>query len=78
MTRLLQRLGRRAALGRPVTAFLIRNSFAVHMLDRGADPFVVKELMGHSTFGMVDRYGFLTTRDARKVFERTHPRANKR
>jgi site-specific recombinase XerD len=74
MSRLLRRLGQAAGVGRRVTAFLVRNSFAVHLLDRGADPFVVKELMGHSTFGSVDRYGRLTTRNMRRVFERTHPR----
>jgi site-specific recombinase XerD len=73
--RRLRRLGRRAGLGRPLTAFLLRASFAAMMLERGADLEVVRCLLGHAKIESTARYLQVATAPLRETYEKTHPRA---
>lgn len=40
-------VSQRAGIGRPVTARMLRHSFATHLMDRGVDLAVIASLMGH-------------------------------
>jgi len=54
----------------------LRNAFAVHMLDRGANPRVVQFELGNKTVASVSRLGKLSKAAFRITLDVTHPRAN--
>lgn len=65
----------RAGLGRKLTPQMLRNSFAVHMIQNGADPKTMKELMGFEDSATLQVYIGVTKNRLKEVYDKTHPRA---
>ncbi len=53
----------------------IRHSFAVHMIDNGADLGSVQELLGHADITTTQLYMTHGYKNSREVYMNTHPRA---
>lgn len=53
---------------------VLRHSYATHMLNRGADIRVIKELLGHSSLAATQIYTHTGIDRLKKVFEMSHPR----
>jgi site-specific recombinase XerD len=74
ITKTVRKIGLR--VGIRVTPYILRHSFATHLLDHGADISVIKELMGHHRLESTNVYARVSGTNLRRTFERCHPRKN--
>jgi len=65
----------RAGIGRSVTPQILRNSFAVHMIQNGADLKSLQELMGHEDPIATQAYLAVSKNRIKDVYDSAHPRA---
>lgn len=63
-----------AGILRDITPHTLRHSFAVHMLQNGADIKSVQEMLGHSDISTTQVYLSMNMNKMRDVYMRAHPR----
>ena len=64
-----------AGLEHKLTPQVLRNSFAVHMLQNGADVRSVQEMLGHSDISTTQIYLNMNDLKMREVYMKAHPRS---
>lgn len=64
-----------AGIHKDITPHTLRHSFAVHMLQNGADIKSVQEMLGHSDISSTQMYLGLDTVKMRDVYMKAHPRS---
>lgn len=73
--KILKEYGRLAGLEDRITPHILRNSFAVHMIQNGADLKSLQELLGHEDIAATQIYLSVTKNRIKDVYDKTHPRA---
>lgn len=65
-----------SGIKKKINAYTLRHSFAVHLLQNGADIKTVQELLGHSDMSTTQIYsGMCKKTRIVEVYKKTHPRA---
>jgi site-specific recombinase XerD len=68
----------RIAMLKHLSPHKLRHACATHLLEGGANIRVVQELLGHESINTTQVYTRITRRHLREVYERTHPRADRK
>ena len=73
--KLLKHYQAKAGIDQEITPHTLRHSFAVHLIENGADLSAVKELMGHSDISSTQVYAHMINQKLKTVYDKCHPKA---
>lgn len=73
-----QQLSVKQGLMQPVNPHMLRHSFASHLLESSSDLRAVQELLGHADIATTQVYTHLDFQHLAKVYDKAHPRAQRK
>ena len=73
--KILKHYQAKAGIEKDITPHTLRHSFAVHLLENGAEIGALQELMGHSDISSTQLYASLINKKVKSVYEKCHPKA---
>ena len=73
--KLLKHYQAKAGIEQEITPHTLRHSFAVHLIENGAELSAVKELMGHKDISSTQVYTHMINQKVKSVYDKCHPKA---
>ncbi len=73
--KILKHYQTKAGIEKDITPHTLRHSFAVHLLENGADLGSLQELMGHCDISSTQLYTQMLNQKIRSVYDKCHPKA---
>lgn len=73
--KILRGYAQQAGIKTQINAQTLRNSFAVHLLQNGADINAVSEMLGHNDVVTTRVYNQVLKNNIKKIYKKAHPRA---
>jgi len=73
--KLIKEYAKKAGIKMTVTPHTLRHSFAIHLMENGADLISLQEMLGHKDASTTQMYAKMFHGRLREVYNKAHPRA---
>ena len=72
--KIIKQYGEKAGFGDKITPHIFRHSFAVHMVENGADLKTIQEMLGHADISTTQVYSSFVHTGISAIYDKAHPR----
>ena len=73
--KLIKEYAEKSGIRKSITPHSLRHSFAVHLMENGADLLSIQEMLGHKDASTTQMYARMFHSTLREVYNKAHPRA---